>query len=314
MPDVPGARDVVGRFDEDSVPEDGVRARRRPLVVRFSDRERLAMEFAERFRSTTSTMSEDAALWERLHAHFSDDELVELACCAGAHLVNGRINRVFDVEGDCSIRPVIRFPEPAAASALRGHELMDDEARVNELLDKLLAEHDPKTEPVEEFLGAQFDFGLAWVHYPEGHGGLERRAEAAGGGQPTARGGGRAGRLRRATRSGSAWARPRSSPTAPRSRSESYLRPLFTGEEMWCQLFSEPGAGSDVAGLSTTRRARRRRVDRERSEGVDVARALREAGACSSPAPTPTSRSTRASPTSSSTWTSPASRSGRCGR
>src|SRR6185436_10032577 len=29
-----------------------------------------------------------------------------------------------------------------------------------------------------------------------------------------------------------------------------YLRPLFTSEEIWCQMFSEPGAGSDVAGLS----------------------------------------------------------------
>jgi len=34
-----------------------------------------------------------------------------------------------------------------------------------------------------------------------------------------------------------------------------HLRPLFTGEEVWCQLFSEPGAGSDVAGLATRARA-----------------------------------------------------------
>jgi alkylation response protein AidB-like acyl-CoA dehydrogenase len=30
-----------------------------------------------------------------------------------------------------------------------------------------------------------------------------------------------------------------------------YLRPLRRAEEMWCQLFSEPGAGSDLAGLQT---------------------------------------------------------------
>ncbi len=36
-----------------------------------------------------------------------------------------------------------------------------------------------------------------------------------------------------------------------RELAERHLRPLYTAEELWCQLFSEPDAGSDLAGLAT---------------------------------------------------------------
>jgi alkylation response protein AidB-like acyl-CoA dehydrogenase len=36
------------------------------------------------------------------------------------------------------------------------------------------------------------------------------------------------------------------------AQKERYLRDIVTGKKAWCQLFSEPGAGSDLAGLTTT--------------------------------------------------------------
>ena len=50
--------------------------------------------------------------------------------------------------------------------------MTDPQTLVDERIDKLLAEADPKTTPSAEFRGTQYDLGLAWVHFPEGSGGL----------------------------------------------------------------------------------------------------------------------------------------------
>ena len=123
-------------------------------------------------------------------------------------------------------------------------------ARVSDLIDELLEKHPPKSTPEREFLGAQFDAGLAWVHFPEGFGGLgaspklqrdinERLAEA-GAPSPYYR-----------NPIGHGMGAPTVVTHGSDKQKARYLRPLFTGEEVWCQLFSEPGAGSDVASLAT---------------------------------------------------------------
>jgi len=122
-------------------------------------------------------------------------------------------------------------------------------ARVTAAIDALLVDNDPKQMSYEDFRGAQFDHGLAWVYFDEGDGGLDvspvlqSQVEA---------------RLREA---GASPMKPAmffmhlAGPTihthgSAESKSR-FLRPMFTGEERWCQLFSEPGAGSDFAGLGT---------------------------------------------------------------
>ncbi len=128
--------------------------------------------------------------------------------------------------------------------------MADETTLVNDRIGQLLDESDPRASTVEEFRSLQFDLGLAWVSFPEGYGGLnlapnfqreiDRRVGQAGATPPGAR---------------EFFGLTMAGPTVVTHGSEELrrrmLRPTFTGEESWCQLFSEPGAGSDLAGLAT---------------------------------------------------------------
>jgi alkylation response protein AidB-like acyl-CoA dehydrogenase len=117
-----------------------------------------------------------------------------------------------------------------------------------------LAEHDPAGDRLE-FLRARFDAGLAWVHYPEGLGGLGApRTDQALVDRLFAEAGAPDNDPRRIG-IGLGMAAPTILRHGTAEQRERLLRPLWTGEEVWCQLFSEPGAGSDLASLAT--RARR---------------------------------------------------------
>lgn len=118
-------------------------------------------------------------------------------------------------------------------------------------VEEFLAAHDPATTDRLAFLRLRYDEGLAWVHYPVGRGGLglaqELQSEVerlfADAGAPDNKPGHNV--------IGLGMAAPTILALGTEGQKDRFLRPLWTGEEIWCQLFSEPGAGSDLANVST---------------------------------------------------------------
>jgi alkylation response protein AidB-like acyl-CoA dehydrogenase len=119
---------------------------------------------------------------------------------------------------------------------------------IKERVEQVLGEYAVGADPVE-VRGRMYDLGLAWVNFPEGLGGI---------GAPP--------RYQKAVdpiylelelppvASKTFFGLTMAGPTVVTHGSDEmkarWLRRMFTGEDAWCQLFSEPGAGSDLAGLS----------------------------------------------------------------
>jgi alkylation response protein AidB-like acyl-CoA dehydrogenase len=126
-----------------------------------------------------------------------------------------------------------------------------DTDHIEKVARQVVDEYNPRQTPQREFLGACFDAGLSWVHFPLGLGGLgvrrglQSRADAvlqdAGGPVPFA-----------LNPIGYGMAAATVVEHGPPELARELLRPLATAEHMWCQLFSEPGAGTDLAGLATS--------------------------------------------------------------
>jgi alkylation response protein AidB-like acyl-CoA dehydrogenase len=123
------------------------------------------------------------------------------------------------------------------------------EALIAERLEHLLGRYNPDAAP-QEFWGEQYDLGLAWVQFPEGFGGLgvgpkyqsEVQRAIEGAGAPTGN--------RDLNLLGIGMGAGVLAAHGTDEQKTLWLRPMFTTEDLWCQLFSEPGAGSDLANLS----------------------------------------------------------------
>jgi alkylation response protein AidB-like acyl-CoA dehydrogenase len=126
------------------------------------------------------------------------------------------------------------------------------EAELRGRVQKLLAEVHPERTDAITFRRRQFEHGLAWVHFPEGHGGLgispkqqivvldeiTKHSKVVHGDPPV-------------SVIGIGMGAPTVLTYASEEQKKYHLPRIFSGEDVWCQMFSEPSAGSDVAGLSS---------------------------------------------------------------
>ena len=129
-------------------------------------------------------------------------------------------------------------------------DISNPELLVLEKLDELVSYRE-EDQDIREFWGKQFDLGLAWIQFPEGAGGLGLNPKYQLLITERLRSEGISQQNRIANILGIGMGAPTIVEYGTPEQIQTYLRPMFTTEEIWCQLFSEPGSGSDLASLQT---------------------------------------------------------------
>ena len=67
----------------------------------FSDRETLAIEYAERLGERPKGLKTDEDFWDRMHRHFSDAEIVDMTFSIGSWIALGRLTHVLGLDDVC---------------------------------------------------------------------------------------------------------------------------------------------------------------------------------------------------------------------
>lgn len=69
----------------------------------YSDRERIAIELAERFCLEPQSLAKDDRFWEGAKAVLSDEEIVQILHCVGSFIATGRVAHVLGLDLICSV-------------------------------------------------------------------------------------------------------------------------------------------------------------------------------------------------------------------
>lgn len=126
---------------------------------------------------------------------------------------------------------------------------MYDDQDLTKRTEELVEENRDILDDQFAFRGKQYDAGLAMVHFPEGYGGLGGNRGQQAVIDAVLRSHGVTYEDLRINPIGIGMGAPTVLAYGTEELKQKHLRKIFTGEDVWCQLFSEPTHGSDVAGI-----------------------------------------------------------------